>query len=230
MVLLLVALSKMVYVTIDFSLNSPGICIFNDKTQQYHFISYLKSGLGTKKEQKIQEDLKNLKGVTLYYQPDFSNSKTYSSAELAKINRYVTTADKIINLIKDIVQDMDEFVFAFEGTSYGSNGGTNNMIDMAAGAAILKLKILENFSPITIETVAPSTIKKHAGKGNMNKAQLWKVFLDNTLEDKIIGESEMHSFCVNEVGETSKIPKPFDDLVDAYFLNAYLKSTFYLQA
>lgn len=204
--------------------------MFNDKTNEYSFISYLKKGSGTKKDQRTQEDLKLLNGVTLYYQADFSNTKEYSSAELAKINRYITTADTIISLIKEIIPSQEDFIFAFEGTSYGSNGGTNNIIDMAAGAAILKLKILERFNPITIETVAPSTIKKHAGKGNMNKAQLWKVFLDNSIEDQILANSEFHSFCINEVGETSKIPKPFDDLVDAYFLNSYLQATFYLQA
>ena len=220
----------MVYATIDFSLNSPGICIFNSTTQQYHFISYLKAGSGTKKDQKIQEDMGRLNGVTLVEQPDFSNNKAYSSAELAKINRYITTADTVLSLIREVNPDESEYVFAFEGTSYGSNGGTNNMIDMASGAAILKLKILENFSPLTIETVAPSTIKKHAGKGNMNKSALWKVFLENVTKDQNLVNTEFFSFCVNEVGETSKIPKPFDDLVDAYFLNSYLQATFYPQA
>lgn len=220
----------MVYATIDFSLNSPGICIFNSSTKQYHFISYLKPGSGTKKEQKIQDDMGLLTEVTLVEQPDFSNNKAYSSAELAKINRYIVTAETIISLIKEINPKETQYVFAFEGTSYGSNGGTNNMIDMAAGAAILKLKILENFKPMTIETVAPSTIKKHAGKGNMNKAALWKVFLENVTNDQNLVSTEFFSFCVNEVGETSKIPKPFDDLVDAYFLNSYLQATFYPQA
>ena len=96
---------------------------------------------------------------------------------------------------------------------------------MAAGAAILKLKILEEFNPITIETVAPSTIKKHAGKGNMNKSQLWKVFIEGGQgTDEIVRVSDFLLFCVNEIGETTKIPKPFDDLVDAYFLNSYVQT------
>ena len=156
----------MTYVTIDFSLNSPGICIFKDT---YHFISYLKPKSGTKKDQRTQEDMGLLSDVILKEQPD--------------------------------------------------------IIDMAAGAAILKLKILEEFNPITIETIAPSTIKKHAGKGNMNKSQLWKVFIENgTGTDEIIRDSEFLLFCVNEIGETTKIPKPFDDLVDAYFLNSYIQT------
>ena len=220
----------MVYTTIDFSLNSPGICVYSDITKKYHFISYLKAGSGSKKDQKTQFDLGQLEDVTLIPQPDFSNNNAYSSAELAKINRYITTANTLLDCIRDINPLETQYVFAFEGTSYGSNGGTNNMIDMAAGAAILKLKILEGFNPLTIETVAPSTIKKHAGKGNMNKVALWKAFLENVTQDQTLGQTKFFSFCVNEIGETSKIPKPFDDLVDAYFLNSYLQATFNPQA
>ena len=46
------------FVTIDFSLNSPGICIFSDN--KYNFIGYLKPNTGTKAEQKIQEELNQL--------------------------------------------------------------------------------------------------------------------------------------------------------------------------
>jgi hypothetical protein len=212
----------MTYVTIDFSLNSPGICIFKDK---YHFISYLKPKSGTKKEQRIQEDIALLSDVVLKEQPDFTNVGAYSSVELGKINRYITSANDIIDIIKEFTKGETQFVFAFEGTSFGSKQGTNNIIDMAAGAAILKLKILEEFNPITIETVAPSTIKKHAGKGNMNKSQLWKVFIEGgTGTDEIVRASDFLLFCVNEIGETLKIPKPFDDLVDAYFLNSYVQT------
>jgi hypothetical protein len=212
----------MTYVTIDFSLNSPGICIFKDK---YYFISYLKPKSGTKKEQRIQEDMALLSDVVLKEQPDFTNVGAYSSIELGKITRYITSANDIIKLIKELTEGETQFIFAFEGTSFGSKQGTNNIIDMAAGAAILKLKILEEFNPITIETVAPSTIKKHAGKGNMNKSQLWKVFIEGGPgTDEIIRSSDLLLFCVNEIGETHKIPKPFDDLVDAYFLNSYVQT------
>ena len=38
------------YVSVDFSLNSPGIFIYQEETNEYHFISYIKEGQGTKKE------------------------------------------------------------------------------------------------------------------------------------------------------------------------------------
>ena len=59
---------------------------------------------------------------------------------------------------------------------------------------------------------------------------LWKVFLENVTEDKKLEGSSFFSYCKTEVGETSKIPKPFDDLVDAFFLNSLLQTTFNPQA
>jgi len=211
------------FLAVDFSLNSPGICIYNDKSKAYHFISYIKPNTGTKIEQKLQEDIALLKDVTLVNQPDFTNNETFSSAELLKVKRYDRMADEIINLVLQHSFAGDGFVIAFEGTSYGSNGGTNNMIDMAAGAAILKLKLLKTLNPDDILTVAPTTIKKFAGKGNMNKLQLFDCFQRNVNDDPILAKSPLWKIVKDlEVGK--KIPKPLDDLVDAYFLVAYVSN------
>jgi len=212
----------MTYITIDFSLNSPGICIYHNN--KYTFFSYLKPKSGTKKEQAIQAEMSKLSDVVFVEQPDFTNKLNYSSAELAKIHRYITTSEDIIRVIKETTKGSTNYIFAFEGTSFGSKMGTNNIIDMAAGAAILKMKLIETFQPENIETIAPSTIKKHAGKGNMSKVELWGKFLSNTLEDEKLEASDFLKFCQTEIGETTKIPKPFDDLVDAYFLNSLLRA------
>lgn len=209
------------YLAVDFSLNSPGVCLYNDKSKKYHFISYMKPGTGTKKDQKLQEEMSLLKDVTLVSQPDFSKEGEFSSAELAKIKRYDRMADDIINLVLQDSFDGDGFTIAFEGTSYGSKMGTNNMIDMAAGAAILKLKLLKTLMPEDLMTVAPTTIKKFAGKGNMNKTQLFEVFFNNGIEDENLEKSPFYEWIKSqEFGK--KIPKPIDDLVDAFFLAAMI--------
>jgi hypothetical protein len=211
------------FLAVDFSLNSPGICLYNDKSKKYHFISYIKPKSGTKAELKLQEELSLLGDVTLINQPDFTNNESFSSAELLKVKRYDKMADDIINLVLQNSFEGDGFIIAFEGTSYGSNGGTNNMIDMAAGAAILKLKLLKTLNPEDILTVAPTTIKKFAGKGNMNKLQLFDCFQRNVIEDPILAKSPLWKIVKDlEVGK--KIPKPLDDLVDAYFLVAFVSN------
>ena len=211
------------YLAIDFSLNSPGVCIYNDKSKKYHFIAYMKPGTGTKKDRKLQEEISLLKDVTLIYQPDFTNDEQYSSAELLKIKRYDRMADDIINLVLQDSYDGDGFMIAFEGTSYGSKMGTNNMIDMAAGAAILKLKLLRTLKPEDIQTIAPTSIKKFAGKGNMNKLQLFEAFVENKIGDKNLEKSPFFKWILGEDFGT-KIPKPLDDLVDAFFLAAMIST------
>lgn len=211
------------FLAVDFSLNSPGICLYNDKSKKYHFVSYIKPNTGTKAELKLQEELALLDDVTLVDQPDFTNNETFSSAELLKVKRYDRMADDIINLVLQNSFKGDSFTIAFEGTSYGSKMGTNNVIDMAAGAAILKLKLLKTLSPEDILTVPPTTIKKYAGKGNMNKFQLFEAFQRNVNEDPILAKSPLYNVVKNlEVGK--KIPKPLDDLVDAYFLVAFISN------
>ena len=211
------------FVAVDFSLNSPGICIYNDKSKKYHFISYIKPKTGTKQEQKFQEELALLKDVTLIHQPDFTKEEGYSDGELAKVKRYDRMADEIINLIMQNSFEGDGFTIAFEGTSYGSKMGTNNMIDMAAGAAILKLKMLKALKPEDLLTIAPTSIKKFAGKGNMNKLQLFSAFQANTIQDQILAKSDFYKL-VSALECGSKILKPLDDLVDAFFLAALCSS------
>jgi hypothetical protein len=212
------------YVGIDYSLNSPGISIYNDKSKKYHFLSYIKPGTGTKAEQRLQEEIGLLKDVTLVEQPDFNNNSSYSSAELAKVRRYDRMADDIINLILQNSFEGDGFKVSFEGTSYGSKMGTNNMIDMAAGAAILKLKILKTLQPEEIFTIAPTSLKKFAGKGNMNKLQLFDAFKANATEDKSLPSSPFYNY-VTQIETGKKVPKPLDDLVDAFYLAAITAQT-----
>ena len=100
------------FITIDFSLNSPGICVFNNN--QYHFISYIKRN-GSKKAIKMQEELSLLDDTTLVFQPDWETHVDYSSVELAKIKRYDIMSNDIIELITKHVDKEDSFKIAFEG-------------------------------------------------------------------------------------------------------------------
>ena len=212
-------------VTVDFSLNSPGICIWTSDKNEYQFISYLKANTGTKAEQKRQEEISTFSDVTLFHQPDWKTKfGDYSKNEFAKIKRYREMASDLISTIVNIVGTTRDYYISFEGSSYGSKMGTNNIIDMAAGAAILKNQMMELICVEEILTVAPTTIKKHAGKGNMNKAALWTAFLNNVCESPELAKSPLFKYCVSEIGEVKKVPKPFDDLVDAWFLNHYLRS------
>ena len=66
------------------------------------------------------------------------------------------------------------------------------------------------------EVFAPSTIKKHAGGGRLKKRELFDVFVENRLQDEILEKTDVWKFCRDlQLGQ--KVPKPIDDLIDAYF-------------
>jgi hypothetical protein len=57
----------------------------------------------------------------------------------------------------------------------------------------------------------------------MNKRVLWDVFTENRLEDPNLEASQLHKHVKGlEIGKS--VPKPLDDLVDAYFLAVYIST------
>jgi len=201
-------------VAVDYSINSPGICLLKDGKP--HFISYLKPNTGTKKEQKLQEEMGMLDDVTLIYQPEPDVIKQ----EMARVMRHRTIAEGLSDIIAEYTNPDEEYRIYFEGSSYGtSRFGTNSLIDLASASSILKSYLIDRFNVTVLEVYAPTTIKKHAGKGNMSKMQMWDVYIN----DESNRESGLWNFC-QEFKEDKKIMKPLDDLVDAYFIMSYVRS------
>jgi hypothetical protein len=201
-------------VAIDYSINSPGICLLKDGNP--HYISYIKPKSGTKKEQKLQEEMNLLNDVTLINQPEPNVDKQ----ELTRVMRHRTIAEGICELIAEHTNTDEEYKIYFEGSSYGtSRFGTNSLIDLASASSILKSYLIDRFNVTVLEVYAPTTIKKHAGKGNMKKMEMWEKYIN----DESNRESGLWNFC-QQFKEDKKIMKPLDDLVDAYFIMSYVRS------
>ena len=84
--------------------------------------------------------------------------------------------------------------------------------------------MIKALKPEDILTVAPTSLKKYAGKGNMSKLQLFDAFNANATEDKSLLKSPLWNYIKNiETGK--KVPKPLDDLIDACYLAAYTVDT-----
>lgn len=195
-------------VGIDFSINSPGICVLKDGKP--HWISYLNASKSTKKEKALQEEMGQLNDVTIVFQEDPDISKH----ELTRVNRHIKIASNIVQLIHDHTDPTEPYKIYFEGASYGtSRFGTNSLLDLQAAASILKYKLIETFDVKDLDVIAPTAIKKFAGKGNMNKQQMWNAFIDNDT----FQSSEFHSFC-QRFRDEKKLVKPIDDLIDAAFI------------
>ena len=201
-------------IAIDFSINSPGICLLKDGKP--HYISYLKPKTGTKKEQKLQEEMNLLDDVTLIYQEEPNIEKQ----ELVRVMRHRSIAQGLCDIIAEHTDPTQEYKIYFEGSSYGtSRFGTNSLIDLASASSIFKSYLIDRFNVTQLEVYAPTSIKKHAGKGNMKKMEMWEVYIN----DESNRESGLWNFC-QQFRLDKKIMKPLDDLVDAYFIMSYVRS------
>lgn len=201
-------------VAIDYSINSPGICLLKDGKPYY--ISYIKPKTGTKKQRALQEEMNLLDDVTLIEQPEPNVDKQ----ELVRVMRHRAIAEGVCDLIAEHTNTDEEYKIYFEGSSYGtSRFGTNSLIDLASASSILKSYLIDRFNVTALEVYAPTTIKKHAGKGNMKKMEMWEKYIN----DESNRESGLWNFC-QQFRLDKKIMKPLDDLVDAHFIMSYVRS------
>lgn len=91
---------------------------------------------------------------------------------------------------------------AVEGYSYGSKG---KVFNLAENMGIFKHKLYKSAIPLTI--IEPSKAKKLAtGKGNADKALMYKAFSKETNTDLI------------KIFEQKNLSNPVTDIVDSYFI------------
>ena len=146
-------------VGIDYSLNSPAICIagnnFDFNECSFHFL--------TNKKKHIGKFGKNIFGY---------EHKEYNNPIIRFSNISMWALDIIHKHKKDTAQ-----VF-IEGYSFGSKGQA--VFQIAENCGILKYRLL--LSPfILYETIVPSVIKKYAsGKGNADKQLMYDSFKKET--------------------------------------------------
>jgi hypothetical protein len=217
----------MFFIGIDFSINSPGICIIHN--DNCHWISNT-IGAKTKADGIYAERVKTCADVTYLLFDNREQSQdsidSYSENEYRKIIRYIGRAKNlkqiILNKLKELGYTGEEMLhFGFEGFSYGSN--TNNIIDIAIATGFLKSELISEFGAnMSLDVMAPGTIKKHAGSGRYNKKEMYEVFVENRHGDVKLASSEFWVLSQSLRG-VKKLPKPTDDLIDAYFVVNALK-------
>lgn len=217
----------MLRIGIDFSLNSPAICVKNHEGK-YVFITFFNFGDriwdDTKKMPKAFEVHKELidDNAILGF-PYFRNiaADSFLIREREKLEDCKSIANLITNSLITFFGTSDTHV-SLEGFSYGSTG--NSFIDIVQYNSFLRAALLETYGSDKISIFQPSHVKKLAGKGNANKHYMIKAFQDDVLNDKALRNTKLWKY-VQGKDYSQKIPKPLDDLVDAYFiLNSQIPS------
>ena len=201
-------------ISIDFSINSTAICVLNKG--ELHWFSFASNLDFNKKAFSVHNDLDGL-GMNIHgYTREKPKDLDYVQEQSWKINNANYISYNIINAIAPYVDE--DTMFAIEGFSYGSRG--NAFIDLITYNTFLKSKILR-ISKKDILVYPPKTIKKFfTGNGNANKEKMLEAF--KISEDELLLNDPFHKYIL-DTNYGDKIPKPVDDLVDAFAILCYLR-------
>lgn len=194
---------------IDFSINSTALAVKTEETVS--LFSFVPNYTKGKRAFEIHDGLNGIVKTFGYNKP----AKSTDSIE-EQSNKLIN-ADQLSSIILEVLEEFNEEVteIRIEGFSYGSKG--NSFIDLIMYNTYMKVKLIQKYGHI-IKVVPPKTLKKlYTGNGNATKCDMMRHFMsvtDNPLKRKI----EILDF-IKEEGEF-KIPKPFDDIIDAIGLTS----------
>lgn len=200
-----------IYVGIDPSVNSTGICISvyddNDNLLEEKFY-IVKPDKLTKKENTAE--LKHIdKFGYLIYNKEPTNTTNNSDNECNKAINFMQIVEKVRSIIFQTdyrYHRMNNIYICQEGISYGSSTRTKSIFDLSGLNFMFREMVINSskgFKPVTLIVATPGEIKKFAtGNGNANKELLLE--------------------CFKAVYPDLDIPK-MDDIADAYFMSKYAK-------
>lgn len=200
-----------IYVGIDPSVNSTGVCISvyddNDNLLEEKFY-IVKPDKLTKKEDAAETRYID-KFSYLIYDKELTNTENNSDNERNKAINFMQIVEKVRSIIFQTdyrYYRMNNIYICQEGISYGSSTRTKSIFDLS-GLNFMFREMAINSSrglkPVTLIVATPGEIKKFAtGNGNANKELLLE--------------------CFKATYPDFDIPK-MDDIADAYFMAKYAK-------
>ena len=200
-----------IFVGIDPSLNSTGICIlfYEDNILIKDMYYIIKPNKLTKKEQNAQDSLINFNYV-LYKKIDLDIYKDNNLfSEYWKTINMISIVNKIKECIYDNIHERTSYILYIvqEGISYGSSIRTKSVFDLAGLNYMIRKEFI-NKENIRFFISPPTHIKKFAtGIGNCKKEQVIELF-------KMIQP------------ELSKNVPKVDDIADAYFMAKYARQIY----
>lgn len=143
-------LIKMIFVGVDYSVNSPGITVlFDDGT--FHSLCFLQEPPSGPVDPRLT-----------YFVRDNSSMSTFE--------KYISNRDLLLLALS--VLPAENTIILFEDYSFGSKG---NITMLAENCGIAKLSAFEK--GYTIELCSPQSVKKNAvGKGTASKEEMVEKF------------------------------------------------------
>lgn len=227
------------FVGLDPSLISTGVVV-NGKLFNYCREKDATTKSGLSKWFKLCEDKITLRYIEYKY---FEN---YSDGELIKLKDYDKITDQIISDIESNIDKTQPTKIGIEGYSYSSDAGA--IIDLVTFSTLLRKKLYDYISK-DITVFSPSTLKLESCKltyppinegkkkekwvyknsygisgGNLTKHGMFMCIVDNNeLTDDW---SNLCKILKDDIMGASKVPKPFEDLNDAFLIYNIIKKNY----
>ena len=200
-----------IYIGIDPSLNSTGLCLqFYEDNQFIKDMYYIvKPNKLTKKEKAAQDKLLNFDYV-LYEKIDLNLYKDNNLfSEYWKTVNMIRIVKTIKHCIYDNIQGRKnvKLYIVQEGISYGSSIRTKSIFDLAGLNYMIRNEFIEKEN-ILFFIAPPTHIKKFAtGIGNCKKEIIVELFK-------------------NTHKELAELLPKVDDIADAYYMSCYAKKLY----
>jgi hypothetical protein len=209
---------------IDFSLNSPGICILNEDGMKWISIHRTKNSIPNmlKKAGTPFTVLGKKEFVTVNLIERETHEGEYHEKERSKIVSAVHFADLIFKEIEPYLNENTHI--GMEGISFGSRG--NSLIDISMATALLRERLIRVINPERLFVIAPTTIKKFAIKGNAKKDQLYDAIIEKGKEDMRV--NKLSTILEKNKGlwvkKSGKVDDPCSDIIDATWICLYIEN------
>jgi len=224
-------------VGIDPSLISTGVVV-NGKLFNYCREKDATNKSGLSKWFKYTEGKLNLNYIA------YREYDGYSNGELVKLKDYDKITTQIIKDIQDNIDVTKSTKIAIEGYSYSSDAGA--IIDLVTFSTLLRKKLFDYISE-DITVMSPSTLKVESCKltyppiNEGKKKEKWVYknndgvsggsFTKHGMYLSIIENNDLNDdwakLCKSlksDIMGATKVPKPFEDVNDAYLLYNILRS------
>lgn len=213
----------MVYIGIDFSLNSPAFCVFSSGT--FNWGSLTRSDRTPESLRKSKDKpysiLERDLSINLFFLDKKTLPEEYSARERVKMDYFQNIVDKFWFYLEPFIQG-ENVRIAIEGLSFASNG--NALIDISMATALIRKKIVDAIGSDNLFVYSPTSIKKFAKKGNAKKDELYHAIIDKHIPEtnfshltKILDTNK-----ANWITGSGSVNKPMDDIIDASWICVYL--------
>jgi hypothetical protein len=213
----------MIYVGIDFSLNSPAFCVFNG--ENFKWGSLTRSDRTPESLRKSKDKpysiLEKDQNLDLFFLSKKEMPEEYSARERVKIDYFQDLVDVFWTHVEPFI-DGQSISIAMEGLSFSSNG--NALIDISMATALIRKKIVDTIGSENFFVYSPTSIKKFAKKGNAKKDELYHAIIDKQVPETNFSHLTkiLDTHKGNWITGSGSVNKPMDDIIDASWICLYL--------